>query len=535
MNEYTPSAEQANFYRFLKVSDKSVVLEAVAGAGKTETLARAVVDMPGYTTVMMFNKSAAEEFKSRLVRLGGATQEGNRIYTRKGLVVGTCHSVGLGVYKKWAGDSFDVTDRKVDAIIDNMCLDPDLNAEQAGTLVDGATFIKKAVSLAKQMLFGVTRQGRLRPHNDIELWLRMAQHYSIDSDLTEDMDVAQLTQLAIRVFEKSRDLCRPSSDRRSVIDYDDMIWAPLAFNCRFFTVDNVVGDEWQDANPARLELAARCLKPRGRMVACGDRRQAIYMFTGASSDSLDQTAKRFDAVRMPLTVTYRCPRQVVKFANTWMPEMVAHDGAAEGEVRSVLTEKPAKGKARPWYQVEALLPTDAILCRYNKPLVETAFKLIKAGTACKMEGRDIGQGLVSLVKRLKAKTIDALEARLEKWLDKEVAKARAKKSETREQSVRDRAECIMVFANSCKEGGQTKVECVISKIEMLFADDVKGILTLASGHKAKGREWSRVYWIQVQDPQRELQPHEEEQERNVKGVIASRAQQTLVLVPMEAK
>ena len=524
--DYVPSAQQAAYYDFIDNGRGSVVVEAVAGAGKTETLARGVMRMRGFVTVMMFNKSAAEEFKSRLERLGGATREGNRIMTRKGLVVGTCHSIGLNAFRSLERDA-DINEHKVDDIIERMVSSPETDPTTVALLADNGNFIKRTVSIAKQMLAGVKFEV-----DNLEIWLRMVQHFSLDSELAEETDVAALVQLCGRVFNLSAKRCRSTPDRRAEIDYDDMIWSPIFYKARFFTVDHVVIDEAQDTNPARRELAARCLKPGGRLHACGDSRQAIYGFTGADHDALELIIKRFNAVRMPLTVTYRCPKAVVRHARQWVSHIQAHDSAPEGEVRGVILDKPEAGKKpRPWFVSDPLGPTDAVICRYNKPLVSLAFNLLKNGIACKMEGRDIGQGLIVLINRLKAKTLDALEPKIEKWRAKEVTKARAKKSESQEQAVNDKADCLLVFLEACRAEGKNRTDCMVQKIADLFADDVKGILTLCSGHKSKGREWPRVFWVQTeQRGNRELQPHEQLQEDNIKYVITTRAQETLVLL-----
>ena len=523
-HEYVPSVQQAAYYDFVQNGRGSAVVEAVAGAGKTETLARAVMMMQGYVTVMMFNKNASEEFKSRLVRLGGADQQGTRVMTRKGLVVGTCHSIGFSAFRGLERDA-DINERKVANIIEAMAADPAANFMKVQMLEDGGDFIKRTVSIAKQMLAGITFQV-----TDLEKWLKMVQHFSLDSDLADDADVPVLVQIAMEIFMISAERCRSTTNRRAEIDFDDMIWAPLYFKARFFTVDHVVIDEAQDTNPARRELAARCLKPGGRLHACGDSRQAIYGFTGADHNALDLITKRFNAVRMPLTVTYRCPKSVVRHAHQWVNHIEAHNSAPEGQVRAVILDKEAK--PRPWFVSDPLGPTDAVICRYNKPLVKLAFTLIKSGIACKVEGRDIGMGLIVLVNRLKAKTLDGLEPKLEKWRAKEISKARAKKSESLEQAVSDKADCILVFIEACRAEGGDRTECVIAKISALFADDVKGILTLCSGHKSKGREWKNVFWVQTEQRGfRELQPHEQLQEDNIKYVITTRAQETLVLVP----
>ena len=69
----------------------------------------------------------------------------------------------------------------------------------------------------------------------------------------------------------------------AVIDFDDMIWLPVALNLPIpMTFDFLIVDEYQDSNITQQELALRFC-PSGRMVIVGDRYQSIYQFRGADT------------------------------------------------------------------------------------------------------------------------------------------------------------------------------------------------------------------------------------------------------------
>src|SRR5271166_2776439 len=145
----------------------------------------------------------------------------------------------------------------------------------------------------------------------------------------------------------------------------------------------------------------------GRLIAVGDSCQGIYGFTGADNDALELIAEQFHAIRMPLTVSYRCPKKVVEFSHKWVTHIEAHPSAIDGEV----TEEE--------YHDE-FLPDEgsAILSRVTKPLVTLAFSFICRRIPCKIEGRDIGAGLIKLANKWKScKTIDAFEVRLNSYSD----------------------------------------------------------------------------------------------------------------------
>ena len=135
-----------------------------------------------------------------------------------------------------------------------------------------------------------------------------------------------------QVIAMSKVVLNKSNQNLEIIDYDDMVYLPLQRDLRMLQNDWVLIDEAQDTNPTRRALAKNMLKPGGRLVAVGDPHQAIFGFTGADNDSLNIIEQEFQCARMPLTVTYRCPKAVVQHARNWVSHITAHDSAPEGEL-----------------------------------------------------------------------------------------------------------------------------------------------------------------------------------------------------------
>lgn len=174
---------------------------------------------------------------------------------------------------------------------------------------------------------------------------------------------------------------------------------------------------------------------------------------------------------------------------------------------------------------------DMILCRCNAPLVSECFKFIKQGRKAVIQGRDIGQGLISTITKMKAASVENLVQKISDWLHREVSKENAKRnpSEARIQALEDRHDCIIVFTEGAKV-----IEDVIAKIESIFTDnkEAKGI-RLSSIHKAKGLEAHRVFWLRL--PKTEFVPENEshwqtEQRYNLMYVAVTRAIDELVVV-----
>lgn len=498
--EFIPSVQQQDFFDFVEKGSGSCTLEAVAGAGKTTTLVRALGMMKGNVFFGAFNKKIVKEIRTKAEELG---------QMRDGIRIGTMHSAGFGAWRRMY-PNVKVEENKTRQILEmKFGAHPELEAT--------STFIIKAVSLAKQLLL----PRDLRADYQMQEWVEMVDRFSLDEELPDGVDIERGIRASAWTLEMS------TRGLGSVIDFDDMIYAPIVHRVNMFKQDHLLIDEAQDTNKARRTLARMMLAKNGRLYAVGDVWQAIYGFTGADAGALDLISREFNCKRLKLTTTYRCPKAVVNFVHQWVDHIHAAETAPEGVVKSI----PAKTDGKNWFEIEPLpAPTSAVLCRYTRPLIETAYAMLRAGMACRVEGRDIGKGLVSLINRLKARTLNNLEDKLDAWLAREERKAEEKKNPRRRDAAQDRVETIKIFIERTRTiGGKTPADVVL-EINSLFADEISGILCLSTIHKAKGREWLTVYWLQAKQRHQFRHQWEEDSERACNYVSGTRAKQELFLV-----
>lgn len=508
--EFTPSEQQLAVLNWVKLGRGNAIVEARAGSGKTSTLRAIAQSITGQAAFLAFNKSIAKEIESKLLAAGLDWQR---------VKSGTFHSFGLNAWNKTAGRPVQVDGKKLDTICGQLQI-PKMYWP----------FVRDAVSKAKQHLFGAASYPALDSNPD---WLDLVEHYDISDKLAGDEETTATPDelLAYGLMHAMRAL-RLSNDRgREVVDFDDMIYLPILNNAKFWQYDWVLVDEAQDTNPARLEMASRLLKPGGRLVAVGDPFQAIYGFTGASADALDQIATRLNATRLPLTVTFRCSQQVTLFAQRWVADIEAPPTAPSGSVRAIDVET---------FERLAFERTDAILCRNTKPLVEYAFHLIRRGIGCHVEGRDIGQGLVAFVNKWKSvRTVADLRAKLYDHLQEEMPKLLASGKELQAESLEDKVETLLVLCDRAHDDDDKQE--VIKAINLLFQDTAGERLTtvtLSTVHKAKGREWQRVYLLgrdKFMPSRFAKQQWQKEQEKNLIYVAVTRAQIELVEVFLTMK
>src|SRR5262249_35443957 len=170
----------------------------------------------------------------------------------------------------------------------------------------------------------------------------------------------------------------------------------------------------QDMTVAQLEIANGLC--RGSVVIVGDDRQAIYDFRGADSGSLDRLKTELNADELPLNTTYRCGKAIVELAQRYVPDFEAGEGNGEGSVTNLAITKLSS---------EAALG-DFILSRANAPLVSVAMSLLRAGKRARIKGRDIGKGLISLVNKLKARSVPELLMKLNVWQEREITRLEAR-------------------------------------------------------------------------------------------------------------
>lgn len=255
--------------------------------------------------------------------------------------------------------------------------------------------------------------------------------------------------------------------------------------------------------------------------------QAIYGFSGAGASAMDDMIAHFDMQELPLSICYRCSQAVVREAQYYLPTIEAHADAPEGQVSHAMLRELLQLRPQ---------PTEALLCRFNRPLVRVAFELIKLGVPVRIEGRDIGEGLIALSKKWPGiRSLSTLSEKLAEWADREQRKHVAKKRFSQAQAVADKLAVMGVFIDRTREqhGGMAELQALIREMFQDSAGQARKVFTLSSVHKAKGLEWPRVLVLgkgEVMPSPYATQPWELQQEQNLVYVAVTRAAHELVYV-----
>lgn len=483
-----PTPEQSAIISRACQSQDNLLINALAGAAKTSTLvmlARALPLQP--MLCIAFNKRIAEEMKKRLP--------------------GHCESMTVNAIGHRAWQKVVAPRLRLEKDKSFMILKEVIGAlKNRDALKDLFPQTLKAIGLAKANGY-VPVDAPFLGLIDREAFAELV------GDGWEELSGAQLDVIDNVLMESIR------QSYNGVIDYDDQIYMSTLAGGIFPEFPLVLVDEAQDLSLLNHALLQKLVKHR--VIAVGDPFQSIYAFRGAASDSMRRLRNTFSMVEMELSVSFRCPRAIVRRARSRAPHMQWFGEAPEGAI-DVLSE----------WSASDIPDGAAIICRNNAPLFYLALTLIRAGRGVKLVGSDLGPGLVRLLKKIGKEGMS--RERLHQAIDQWETETKAKAKTSRHSAIEDRADCIRVFADF-----GTSFQEAVAYAEHLFGTG--GPIQLLSAHKSKGLEWDTVFHL---DPWRVpskwavLRGNEGdnsglEQELNLQYVITTRAKSRLVEVCMK--
>lgn len=468
---FPPTPEQEAIREAARKTKDNLLVNALAGAAKTSTLvlvAKALSTTP--ILCLAFNKRIALEMQERLPSNCQAM---------------TLNSIGHKAWAKYLGvgrltlDS-SKTYRIVSGIIDG------LSPKEKELAYENFSDLLRAVDGAKTAGYiptGTFPQARgLMDDDELEEWL--------------DEKVSLLEFDIIRAASK----ISIEEGLKGTIDFGDQILLPTVFPASFHQFPLVMIDEAQDLSALNHQMLGKIAKQR--LIAVGDPCQAIYGFRGAHEDSMALLKKRFEMKEFTLSISFRCPIEVVKAAQWRAPHMKWPEWAKPGTVNYL----------HEWDSTT--IPAEAaIICRNNAPIFGIAIKLLKHGRYPEIVGNDLGKSMIKILKKFGKPAMKRGEvlAAIDEWRDKKMERARES------TKVEDQAECLRIFARHGKDLGEA-----IAFAEHIF--NSSGPIKLMTGHKSKGLEFDHVYFLD------EELVGKEGQDRNLRYVIITRAKESLTYI-----
>lgn len=515
-----PTEEQEEIRKATRETGASLMIDALAGTGKTTTLELAGKEIKGPALALAFNKSIATELAKRFAA---------NFETK------TMNGFGHGALMRMLpGVRLTLESRKLGKIVTE-------EAKRAGTETSQDDWEDIRALAGKSQTAGIKpgESDGLIPDTEEE-WKALA-----DDLLISEGDFPFVKDLAWETLRRNNELTRTG-----LISFDDQVYYPTLYGGRFPIFPSILVDESQDLNPLNHEMLRQSLGPKSRLLLCGDPRQSIYGFRGSVTDSMSKIRGMRDTwLDLPLTLTFRCPKRIVERQQRHAPGYRAWHLNPDGDFRRLAADdRVDMVEGEPlgwnWQSVVEALPAPkssiVVLCRNNGPLLSLAFKLLARGVSVVMLGRDIGKGLIALSRKIEkneASPIDIFLGKLRDWEESERSIALAMGKEEKVAGVTDRAECLraVAFGARCRDAGELRAQ-----LEKLFARE-SGSVTLGSIHRSKGLEWDCVLhldpWrVPSKQARRAAMKGDDralKQEYNLRYVAETRTRHTLIEANLE--
>lgn len=469
----SPTREWSPYQLEIYSSDLPLIVQAVAGSGKTATLVEDINRRRQMALCLAFNKSIANELCTRVTAA----------------VVKTFNALGHQILmRKRPGAKLDAwrTSKRI-----RQLLSPEDSKLYSMQLVRAISLVKNAAE------FEPSADEFLETMNSYEL------------DIPTDLQ-PRFAQVCNRVFwEMYKNL--------ESFDFDDQLYIPLREGWTFPKYDLVYVDEAQDLSRIQ-HFMVQALADRGaKIFAVGDRAQAIYGFRGATSNSMDELKKQFSMVEKPLSITYRCDHAIVREAQTLVPHIEARPGAGEGKVLQLET----------YPEIETYTPNDMIVCRNNAPIFTLALQFVVAGRRCRVLSNFL-ETIESFINQFDCNSSKDLRIKLDAWYQKERKAAEDAGRFGKIAVLEDKYQGVCAFTDRFKT-----VSEIIQTIRDLATSQFGP--QIATIHKAKGLEAPQVFILRpdlLPSPRAET-PQQIQAEKNLQYVAITRAKHTLNYLPRD--
>lgn len=467
-----PTVEQSAVLDAVRSGSQNLMIEALAGTGKTHTLELTVPHFRGPVLYLVFNKKNADEAKLKMPM---------------NVEVRTLNSIG---YRCWSDTIYkprlNMPKSKTYDIFKSIT---DLAGKgERSTLWAVYDQVRTGIDLAKALGYVPSAYPQAT-----SLITRGAFHAFLDE---EPDDLA--ADLIDEILSRSIKLAFSGT-----VDFNDQVYMPAMFKSTCPKYPIVLVDEYQDLSPVNHALLSKLA--RDRLIGVGDPYQNIYGFRGAKAGGMEQAKAQYAMTPLPLSISFRCPSTIVRHVHWHVPHFRWSTEGGSVEIPQSLSLNDIPDEC-------------AVICRNNAPLFRFAMQCLARGRSISMAGSDLGPKLINTMRKLgpesltQAGTLGAISSWLEAKLEKE------------SKTAADTAACMRVFAEQGSDLGQA-----IRYAEHLLAQD--GKLLCSTGHKAKGLEWDTVVHL---DPWLCRRKTAGAQDKNLDYVISTRSRNRLIEIDSES-
>lgn len=458
----SPTLQQQAIIKFVRDPKAgNLVIDALAGSGKTSTMLEALKGIPQRSVLLTaFNKRIADELQAKLPK---------QIARTHAVHVKTFHALGFAMIKN-ARPDLERAEGAVEDLVNRVC-------EGRGASFNQKRWICRLLGILKGTWVAVPE-----PHEIMDVGFE----WDIFSQKASERDIEYACNLTHEAYIASQDI-----SKLTAIDFDDMTWLPVVAGLEPVSrYQAVVVDELQDISIPQFELLRRVMMPTTRLLAVGDRNQAIYGWRGGLGDRAWAIMQNeFQASMLQLSTTFRCATSIVKQANEIVPQLQAMDDADEGSIETIsMADLPTRfvGGITNRGSIHTF-----VLSRRNDDLLDAAMFLHRSRVSFQLNaGKELLSPLFYLLDFvIDTNTIDRFHESLDKWRVNELAKAQKRDS----PSAADRTEQHFYMLKRAMREVSHPLK-IKSLLHALLSEGVSGVL-LSTVHKVKGLEADRVYLL----------------------------------------
>lgn len=454
------SEEQEDIFKFAVKGTFNMIVQAVAGAGKTTTLVECVkrIDPSKKILLLAHNKSTRDTLKER-------------VGTRDNINIFTLHGLAWRLFTEHFDKQPTLDDEKYRKYVNKNL--KDIASEQYHNLSGPKKLMYKA------NVFDLINKAR---HNLKQSEKEIRKLATKKYGMTLVADECHLVSKILKW----------GSENLDIVDFQDLLWLPsqLGYFTKRYLADIIMLDEAQDASLAQQDVIKRCFKRETRLFGFGDEDQTINSWCGSDSESFehlhDKDEFRRPAVDFPLTTNYRCGKNIIEYAKKYTNKPIkARDDAPDGIVRHEA-------------HLDEVKDGDMILCRNIAPLMEVYRRGVAGGKKMYFRGEELGSKLIEDADCADGDTIQDIVKSMKKRL---IATWEVLSSESgideKESMTDPRVLALLDTIKTMENLPPTVVKrSDLEKFSKeVFSDEGQEGIQLSTIHRAKGLEADNVFVV----------------------------------------
>lgn len=536
-----------------KKTKGNMLINALAGSGKTFILTELSNLISTYSVFVAFNKSIQEELKARI------TNPKFKVYTLNGLGFLIMNCNWSKMEEQRLSNSTLKNDKKRELQLKKyktLEMIPQIIKPYQHEFIilkdsDEEDIINEYYENIGQ-LFDLCRQRMVNVNNKDDV-LDTIEFYELFANLDIPHSICDILNdlmlLDMKLFKED-----------GIIDFIDQVFLTyilvrsgewqLEYYHRF---ENIMVDEAQDLSKLQqLLLGVLRRSKASRMIFVGDENQAIYGFSGADCHAIDNIRRLYNPIEYDLPVNYRCPSKHLRYVNReFNIPIQPRPDAPEGNLYNIEYE-----------DIEYYIKQgDCILARKNADLCKVALELLSQGFSIYIRDESLVNKLLKEIKKAKKELKDLTE--LPNYIigirSQQLKLLRERNQQLQNSGVIDTSsideisftdtnidllDCVDVLYNNYYNDNRDKVNKLkdfnafaLYVQEKLQTKGTRNSIQCVSIHQAKGKEYNRVFILNKARVYTEFgrTADQRKQESNLSYIALTRSKNIIYLVGSDNK